>query len=258
MAHGLWGSRIPIGNYLFTKILFTAVRWRIFSRRLTNCLKRSLRPKPICLVNNSLTTQTMKRWLDKGYDKLNIGGGPKSLAGFVNVDFVSHANVEREVVANILDLSFVPTGSVSHVHTNHVIEHLTDEQLIDQLQEYNRILRIDGLISIRCPNALGMAYGFWFEPFLEEGHDDFTAIGFPPEESFGDPADKWVHRDLYGLCHCFWGDMGNVENQHLSVITPSLLRECVESAGFRILKMTKPESLSIVIVGRKVTTYTDS
>jgi SAM-dependent methyltransferase len=258
MAHGHWGSRIPIGNYLFTKIVFTAVRWRLFSRRLANGLKRLLRRKPVFLANDCLTAQDMKRWLEMGYDKLNIGGGLRSLNGFVNIDFVSHPNVERELVANILDLSFIPTDSVSHVHTNHVMEHLTDKQLVAQLQEYHRILKNDGLITIRCPNALGMAYGFWFEPILEEDREAFVAIGFPQEESFGDPADKWVHKDLFGLCHCFWGDVGNLENQHLNIITPSLLRERVESAGFRILRMTKPESLSTVVVGRKITTYGDS
>lgn len=252
MSYGLWGSRVPIGNYLFSKIVFLAVRWRIFSQRFINGLKRLLRPKPVCLINDCLTAQAMKEWLDRGYDKLNIGGGPKSLAGFVNVDFVSHTNVEREVVANILDLSFVPTNSISHVHTNHVLEHLTNNQLIKQLQEYHRIVKREGLISVRCPNALGMAYGFWFDPVLENDRDAFVAMGFPQDETFGDPADKWFHKDIYGLCHCFWGDVGNIENQHLNIITPSLLRKCVESAGFQILKMTDPESLSIVAVGRKM------
>jgi SAM-dependent methyltransferase len=252
MAYGFWGSKVPIGNYLFSKIVFLGVRWRIFSRQLINDLKRKLKPKPICLINDSAAAQTTKNWLDKGYDKLNIGGGLKNLAGFVNVDFVSHPNVEREIIANILDLSFVPTESISHVHTNHVLEHLTDEQFISQLKEYHRILKGGGLLSIRCPNALGMAYGFWFEPVLENDRQAFVSLGFPPDESFSDNADKWFHKDLYGLCHCFWGDVGNIENQHLNIITPSYLREHLESAGFQILKMTKPESLSIVVIGRKM------
>lgn len=251
MAYGFWGSRVPIGNYVFSKIVFIAVRWRIFSRQLKNGLKRLLRPKPACLINTTLTAQTMKNWLESGYEKLNIGGGPKNLDGFLNIDFVAHPNVEREVVANILDLSFVPTNSILQVHSNHVLEHLTDKQLVEQLKEYHRILKSGGLLSVRCPNALGMAYGFWFEPILEKDREAFVAIGFPKEENFGDPADKWVHKDLYGLCHCFWGDVGNMENQHLNIITPSYIRERIESAGFQILKMTKPEALSIVIVGRK-------
>ena len=251
MAYGLWGSRAPIGNYLFSKMLFAGVRWRILSRRFINGLKGLLRPKPVCLVNDASTAQAMKNWLDKGYQKLNIGGGPKNLTGFVNVDFVCHTNVEREVVANILDLSFVPTDSIVQVHTNHVLEHLTDQQLGEQLREYHRVLKSDGLVSIRCPNALGMAYGFWFEPVLEEDQQSFVEMGFPQEESFGNPRDRWFHKDIYGVCHCFWGDVGNIENQHLNIITPSYLRERIESMGFRLLKMTRPEALNIVLLATK-------
>ena len=251
MANGQWGSRFPIGNLLCSKFIFAAVRLRIATRRLRNMLKRFLLSDSEQLVNHSSTADVLKQWLERGYNKLNIGGGRKNLAGFINIDFVFFAEVERQVIANILGLSFIPDACVSQIHTNHVVEHLTQEQFENQLKQYYRILKDGGLLSIRCPNALGVSYGFWFEPVLEQERNEFIACGFPADETFGDPADKWMHKDLFGLLHWYYGDMGNIQNQHLNIIMPTKIKASVEDAGFNILKMSNPEAINIVVVARK-------
>ena len=252
MAKGYWGSRFSIVNLLCTKFVFVAVWWRVTCRRFKNSLSQVLRPKAVRLVNDTATAVALRRWLDQGYNKLNIGGGSKNLYGFLNIDFVASPTVKRLVVANILDLSFVPNACISHIHTNHAIEHLTQDQLQQQLKEYHRILKEDGLLTIRCPNALGAAYGFWFEPVIEREKEQFIALGFPADEKLADPADRWMHRDLFGLLHWFYGDMGNIANQHLDIITPSRVKASVEQAGFTILKMAAPEAVNIVLVARKL------
>jgi len=252
MAKGYWGSRFPIDNLLCSRFVFAAVWWRVTCRRFKNSLAQILRSKAVRLVNEKSTAVALRRWLNQGYDKLNIGGGPKNLHGFVNIDFVASPTAERIVVANILDLSFVPDACASHIHTNHVIEHLTQDQLQRQLKEYRRILKEDGLLTIRCPNALGAAYGFWFEPVIERDKEQFIALGFPGDEKLADPSDRWVHKDFFGLLHWFYGDMGNIENQHLNIITPTMIRTCVGRAGFTILKMADPEAVNIVLVARKL------
>jgi SAM-dependent methyltransferase len=238
-------------SLLCSKFVFAVVRWRIAAQCLKNKMKRVLSKNTPQFVNERSATDVLGRWLDKGYDKLNMGGGRKVLNGFVNVDFVPFKGVGRQVTANILDLSFIPNACISHIHTNHVLEHLTKKQLWHQLKEYHRILKDGGLLSIRCPNALGVSYGFWFDPVLERDRDEFIAYGFPADEVFGDPADKWMHKDLFGLLHWFYGDTGNIQNQHLNIITPSDIKNDVVKAGFNILKMADPEAINIVIVARK-------
>lgn len=254
MTMGTWGSRLPIGNYLFSKCVFAGVRWRLALRPLLNAVGDLLRPRPVRLVNDDSTAEAMRRWLGKGYDKINVGGGPKNLNGFVNIDFVPHPNVEREVLANVLDLAFIPAACAAQIHTNHVVEHFTQDELDHQLREYHRILKERGLLTLRCPNALGAAYGFWFQPVIEDQQEAFVEAGFPADENFGNSADGWMHKDLYGLLHWFYGDMGNVVNQHLNRITPTKIRNSVESAGFQILRMTVPEAVNIVVVARKIRT----
>lgn len=251
MAHGKWGSRIPIGNLLFTSLVFLGLNWRIRSRRLVNGITRRVKPRPIIKVNNNSPGNELRRWLTQGYDRLNVGGGPKNLAGFVNVDFVGHPNVEREICANILDLSFVPSSSIAQVHSNHVIEHLSREQLISQLESYHRILQPCGKLTVRCPNALGATYAFWFPPVHENDREEFLSLGYPPEEDFGNPQDAWLHKDFYGLIHWLYGDVGNVENEHLNQLTPSSLKELLVSTGFTVERMSAPEAINLVVSARK-------
>jgi SAM-dependent methyltransferase len=189
-------------------------------------------------------------WLKSGYNKLNIGGGPKNLSGFVNLDFVAFAGVERQVIADIRDLSFIPDGTISHIHSNHVIEHLSPEELHIQLTQWYRVLKEEGIVSIRCPNALGVAFGFWFPPVSEEARAEFLRLGYPADEDFC-TADGWMHKDVFGTLYWFYADPGNIRNQHLSIVTPSILKTGLERAGFQIARMSAPESVNLVVVAAK-------
>ena len=60
-----------------------------------------------------------------------------------------------------------------------------------------------------------------------------------------------MHKDLFGLGHWFYGDTGNIENQHLNIITPSKIKHMIEHAGFTVIKMAGPEAINIVIIARK-------
>lgn len=251
MAGGYWGSRFPIGNLVCSKFVFAAAAWRVFACRQKNALKRLVRGRPECLVNGPATREAFRRYLGTGCDKLNIGGGNKDLAGFLNIDFVSSDQVSRQVVANILDLSFIPNGCASQIHCNHLLEHLTADQLRQQLNEYHRILLPQGRLTVRCPNALGAAYGFWFGAILEEDREAFVTAGFPADEDFGNPADRWLDRDFYALLHWFHGDVGNIRNQHLNRITPSALANSLAEAGFDVVKMTAPEAVNIAVVAAR-------
>lgn len=250
MAHGNWGGRLPLANWLASRGFFAVVAARVRWQRLRNAWKRRWRATPLIEKNGPEAAAQLRHWLEQGYDRLNVGGGRKQLDGFVNVDFVATAPASRYIAANILDLSFIPTACLSQVHSNHVLEHLDETQIRDQLREYRRILKPGGLLTIRCPNALGAAFGFWFEPVVENDRSGFVALGFPADEDLSNPADVWGHRDLFGTMHWFYGDVGNPENQHLTVLTPSRLRRLVEEMDFEVLKMAEPEALNLVLVAR--------
>ena len=228
--------------------------YRRKSRKVINKVKWRFSNKKVVTLNSQETYRTFKLWLDQGYDKINVGGGIKELNGFINIDFQMCPTVQRQVVANILDLSFIPDNCISQVHSNHVIEHLTLDQLSSQIRAWHRVLRPDGLLSIRCPNALGAAYGFWFEPVIEGRREEFLRLGFPSDEDFSNPADRWVHRDFFALLHWFYGDSGSIVNEHNCIVTPTFLKELLVKESFCVLKMTEPEALNIGLVARKTGT----
>lgn len=251
MSYGLWGSRFPLINVIASRSLFLVVAGRLSWLKVKNRVRGHGKCCVPISINNEHASRNFEAWLAKGFEKLNIGGGRKNLSGFVNVDFVTHPGVQREVVANILDLGFIPACSLSHVHSNHVIEHLTEDDLKIQLSEYWRILKNGGLLTIRCPNALGVAYGFWFDPILEDERKVFVELGFPEEEDFSNPADTWAHKDIFGFIHWIYGDVGNIENQHLNIITPTKLKKLLEYGRFEIVKMSNPEALNLVVIAKK-------
>ena len=258
MSYGQWGSRFPVGNIVCSKMIFTMLECRLAWLRFYNSLNRIFSPPKAVLENNFSTQQSLMMWLKQGYNKLNIGGGPKNLEGYINIDFVAYPNVERQVVANILDIAFIPDQCVAQIHSNHVIEHLTREDIIHQLQEWHRILKDGGLLTIRCPNTLGVAYGFWFEPIIESQKDEFIKLGFPVDEDFGNINDRWLHKDFFGFIHWLYGDTGNLTNQHLIRLTPSMLCTMLVDQGFNVLKIAEPEAINIVVVARKDVNFLES
>lgn len=205
----------------------------------------------VALASGPQSAEQFLSYYNQGFKKLNIGGGSKNIKEFVNIDFVKNRKAEREIIANALDLSFIPDNSVEHVHSNHFIEHISQEELCLHLKDCRRVLAPGGILTVRCPNALGVCYGFILNPVFEADRDDFVKLGFPPDEEFANPGDGWFHRDIYGLYHWLYGFTGNIKNCHLNRITPSGMKKDVLDAGFEILKMSDPEACNIVLVARK-------
>lgn len=240
----------PFVNIFVSRLIFRALKYR--RRRLKNYWGRKQKnAPPVKLVNDAATTQQFLDYHKKGFDKLNIGGGSKNLEGFVNLDFVSHKKAEREVIANITDLDFIPAASCSHIHSNHLIEHISQQDLEKHLRACLRILKPGGILSVRCPNVLGVSYGFFFDAVPEKNYEEFLALGYPKEEEFYNPNDNWYHEDLYGFYHWVYAYTGNRENEHLNQLTPTKLKNTVEAAGFHILKMTEPETSNLVLMAKK-------
>lgn len=243
-----FGGRYPLLNFFTSKIFFAVIKYRRKSLYNRNNKKQKL---GVVLHNSDSLSKAVERYLANGFTKLNVGGGNKNLHGFLNIDFCAHGEVENELIANINDLSFLPSGRISHIHTNHVVEHFTEDQLKAMLQDFSRILMRDGLLTIRCPNALGVSYGFFFGMQAEDEKEKFLELGYPKDEEFYNPQDGWYVKDLYAFMHWIYGDVGNIVNQHLVVLTPTKIKTLLSNAGFRILKITDPETSNIVLVAEK-------
>ncbi len=79
---------------------------------------------------------------------LNLGCGMEKIKGFINVDH----NGTPDVIHN-LDVYPYPfeSNSIDYILASHVLEHLKEP--MDFFTEINRILKVGGIIKIKCPHS---------------------------------------------------------------------------------------------------------
>ncbi len=244
-------GRYPLLNILVSKAVFWTLRRR--ERQLLKKAKRRKRsPVTPKAREQEGKAKEVQELLEQGYERINLGGGNKSLQGFFNIDFVEHPELEApEILADIRDLSFIPDDSIRQIHSNHLVEHLTQAEFEAQLEQYRRILKPEGIISIRCPNLLGVSYGFFFGHVPEDDRVGFLELGFPEKEDFQNPKDDWYVGDLYGFYHWANAYTGFEENQHFNRFTPSSMKGSLEENGLTPLKMSRPEAAQLVVIAQK-------
>ena len=244
-------GRFKLVNILMSYGIFFVIQFRIWSLKVFNRLRRSANEGFKQYTRIGSPKEDLARYYNEGFKKLNLGGGTRNLEGFVNIDFISHPQVLREIIADIRNLDFIPSESMMHIHSNHVIEHLSEDTLPDHLADCYRILMGGGLLTIRCPNALGVSYGFFFGFVPEERRAQFLEDGYPADELFFNPKDDWYVKDFFAFLHWIYGDVGNPENQHLSILTPTKLKHLIIETGFEIIQISDPEWSNIIIIAKK-------
>jgi SAM-dependent methyltransferase len=134
---------------------------------------------------------------------INVGCGPRHASTLpayfdtwrqlrVDVD----PAVEPDIVADLTDLSPIPTGSADAVWAAHCVEHLYEYQVRIALAEFRRVLRDDGFACVIVPDlqtvAQHVAADQLHEPLYHSAagpvtpHDIF--FGFGPAIASGQTA----------------------------------------------------------------------
>jgi len=87
--------------------------------------------------------------------KLNIGGGETRRDGFFNIDRVELPEVD--IVADLdSPLSLLPDNSVNAIHSNHVLEHISN--ILGLMEELHRVCTPDAKIEITVPHFSNPLY----------------------------------------------------------------------------------------------------
>jgi len=81
--------------------------------------------------------------------KLHLGCGGTILPGWVNIDKYS---IQADVSADVARLEYADS-SIDKIYTSHMIEHLPILNFEKALIEWHRILKSQGILIIRCPDA---------------------------------------------------------------------------------------------------------
>lgn len=139
--------------------------------------------------------------------KLNVGCFNKKFYGFINVDCREETNAD--VIDDIKTLSKFEKNSVDLIVAIHVLEHLDRKSVVEALKR-------------------------WFE-VLKPNNQSKVFISVPDMEAVF--AHYFYWKDLKILYSCLGGSQRHVADYHLSHFVESTLKELMEDAGFKDVKL---------------------
>lgn len=162
-------------------------------------------------------SRAIRRRLESRRDLLvNVGCGPFTHDGWVNLDLYRHPGVALDIdCRRTLPLA---DGSCRGIHVEHYFEHL--EPTVEQprfLAECHRCLVASGILRIIVPDARKYA-----EAYVSDGWTNLNAIGCGGER----PETAFATK-MAALNHVFLQD-----GEHYGGLDEALLRNTLAAAGF--------------------------
>ena len=157
--------------------------------------------------------------------KLNIGSGWDIREGWVNIDM--HARHNPDIVADATKLSAIEDNYAGYAVAQDILEHIHRDRCLTALKEWNRVLRMGGLLEIRTTDVMEIA-------------------------NLMAQADRRTPEAHNILLQCMFGTQGYEGDFHLSGFTEIWLRDALEKAGFEVVYLGHYDQWLLDIVARKV------
>ena len=139
--------------------------------------------------------------------------------------------VKPDVVASMLDMPDIKTGSVDALWSSHNIEHLYWHDVPTAFAEFFRVIKTDGFVYITCPDILAIA-----KLIVEKG-----SLNAPIYTSNAGPITSMDV--LYG--HYPSMKSGNLFMAHKCGFTSLDLGKCLYKAGFRNIKVDQDKHFNL-------------
>lgn len=176
---------------------------------------------------------------------LHVGCGPQSKKGLKGFDseewseirFDIDERVNPDIVGSLTDMGAVQSNSVDAVYSSHNIEHLFAHEVIPALQEFNRVLKDDGIVVLTCPDLQSVCRAVVNDKLLEP--------------LYVSPAGPISPIDiLYG--HRGYIANGNRYMAHNCGFTKKVLDQVFAEAGFPVrLTLQRPDAFDLWVVAFK-------
>ncbi|MDQ6621406.1 MAG: DUF4214 domain-containing protein [Pseudomonadota bacterium] len=155
--------------------------------------------------------------------KLNLGCGSDRRAGYLNVDL--NAFNKPDLVADVRDLSLLPSGHYEEIVAQDVLEHLPRTATGGALREWNRLLRRGGKLHLRVPSLEGLCEMFRSRPQFEQH--------------------LRLMQNLFGT-QAYTGDF------HLTSFTRVLMEGYLQRTGFRVAQLRVMDGWLFDLVAEKI------
>jgi predicted SAM-dependent methyltransferase len=88
--------------------------------------------------------------------KLNLGSGDTRIQDHISVDLHTAADVKHDLTTPLP----YDDGSVDEIYSSHVIEHFTRKEWDFVRQDWARVLKRGGIMTLRCPDILKLCQLF--------------------------------------------------------------------------------------------------
>lgn len=88
--------------------------------------------------------------------KLHLGSGAHPLSGWINADAVPALGTDVLLDLNQDGMAAVPDGSLMHVYSSHVIEHVYPDRLPAALRHIHRALLVGGRLTLATVSLEGI------------------------------------------------------------------------------------------------------
>lgn len=157
--------------------------------------------------------------------KFNLGCGHDIKPGWTNVDL--HGRHNPTLVCDVTNLKPVDDKVASYVLAQDILEHIHRERCLSTLQEWNRIMKIDGILELRVPDVFGIVNLMRSDQFNNaEGHKT--------------------------LLQCLFGTQGYNGDFHFNGFTEVFLRDQLEQAGFEVTYVGIKDDWLLDVLAKKI------
>lgn len=129
----------------------------------------------------------------RGKKKLHLGCGSNIIDGWANIDYCrTHSSV---VVLDLKKSLPIKSGSISHIYSEHFLEHLTLREGQYFLTECRRVLSPGGILRISTPNLRAL-----IDLFLLNKFSVWQDVGWFPQSAcqmVNEGMHLWGHQFIY-------------------------------------------------------------
>lgn len=145
-------------------------------------------------------------------DKLNLGCGFDKKPGYVNVDLSEMHH--PDVVADVLNLGFLPKNHYSEIIAQDILEHIARTSTKRALLHWGSLLKPKGILRIRVPDIIGAA----------------KMLADRKNQSI--EQQETIIQNLFGT-QAYTGDF------HFTTFTEVVIRHYLEECGFSIVEFKR-------------------
>jgi len=156
--------------------------------------------------------------------RINLGCGLDKREGFFNIDINASGN--PDLVCDVTNLQSLPSAYFEYAIAKDVLEHIQRLKIRNTLKEWNRILKIGGVLELQVPNVIGV-----------------LTLLTKKENKSPIMQEK--------LLQCLFGTQGYVGDFHYFGFTDILIKSLLENTGFVIEQLAIKDEWLFLIRARK-------